>query len=123
MSKPRSRLIGRAENEFGTPHGFTTAISFGKQSKHLPCQPNHDSSKSVVTAGNQDLHRLVGQKAITGRWEGKNIEVVDYGTVIGRHRDPRTGKFADTTRETFHYSRTGARTLPTDPAPKKGRTS
>lgn len=120
MSKPRSRLIGKADSAFRTTHGFTTAIHFGRQSKHLPGQPNHDSSKSTITIGIQELQRLVELKAGTGRWEGKNKEVVDFGTVIGRRRDPKTGKSVDTTRGTIHYSGTGAHVVPADPTPKKG---
>lgn len=123
MSKPRSRLISKADHEFATVKGFTTAIHFGKQSKHLPGQPGHDTSKSTITIGITKLQRLIEQNAGTGRWEGANKEVVDFGVVIGKKRDPRTGKSVDTTRGTIHYSKTGAHVVPADPAPRKGRKS
>lgn len=91
MSKPRSSLIGKPDSAFRTVKGFTTAIHFGKQSKHTPGQPNHDRSKSTITVGIRDLQDLVEQKAGTGRWEGSNREVVNLGQVIGNRRDPKTG--------------------------------
>jgi hypothetical protein len=113
-------LIGKADHDFRTVHGFTTAIHFGKQAKHLPGQPNHDSSKSTITIGIKELQRLVEARAGTGHWQGQYKEVVDFGTVIGKRRDPRTERLTDTTRGTIHYSKTGVHVVPTDPNPKKG---
>jgi len=48
MSKPRRRLIGKADHEFSTVRGYTAALHFGKQEKHLRGQPNHDESKSTI---------------------------------------------------------------------------
>lgn len=122
MSKPRSSLIGKPDSAFRTVKGFTTAIHFGKQSKHTPGQPNHDRSKSTITVGIRDLQDLVEQKAGTGRWEGSNREVVNLGQVIGNRRDPKTGASVPTTGGTIHYSRAGAHVVPADPNPasKKG---
>lgn len=39
MSKPRSRLIARADHEFRNVRGLTTVLHFGKQAKHMPGQP------------------------------------------------------------------------------------
>ena len=119
MSKPRSRLIGKADSEFRTTHGFTTAIHFGKQSKHLPGQPNHDSSKSRITIGIRELQRLVELNAGTGRWEGKNKEVVDFGTVIGTFRAKPDDPGVPTARGTIHYSKTGAHVVPARPEQTK----
>lgn len=119
MSKPRSSLIGKADKAFRTLHGFTTAIHFGKQAKHLPGQPNHDSSKSTITIGIQELQRLVELKAGTGRREGKNKEVVDFGSIIGLFRATASGPGVPTTVGTIHYSKTGAHVVPARPNPTK----
>lgn len=123
MSKPRSRLIGKTDREFRTIRGFTTAIHFGKQAKHLPGQPGHDSSKSTITISIQALQRLVELKAGTGTRQGNNKEVVDFGTVIGIHRKSASDPGRSTTRGTIHYSKTGAHVVPATPNPttKKGR--
>lgn len=46
-------------------------------------------------------------------------EVVDFGVVIGMHRNSKTGHARPTTRGTIHYSKTGAHVVPT--TPKKGK--
>ncbi|MCB1293068.1 MAG: hypothetical protein KDB67_00065 [Gordonia sp.] len=122
MSKPRSRLISKPDHEFATVKGFTTAIHFGKQAKHLPGQLNYDATKSTITIGITRLQTLVELKAGTGRWEGRagNKAVIDFGEVIGKHRDPKTGRSADTDRGTVHYSKTGAHVVPAAPNPRKG---
>ena len=121
MSKPRSRLISKTDHEFATVKGYTTAIHFGKQAKHLPGQPNHDATKSTITIGITKLQTLVEQKAGTGHWYPSGREVVDFGETIGIYRDARTGKEVPTTKGTIHYSKTGAHVVPADPNPKKGR--
>ncbi|MGB7964112.1 MAG: polymorphic toxin type 50 domain-containing protein [Propionicimonas sp.] len=125
MSKPRSRLIGKTDSEFRTLRGYTTAIHFGKQAKHLPGQPNYDSSKSTITISIQELQRLVELKSGTGIRRGTYREVVDFGTVIGLHRDGPKAPGSPTTRGTIHYSKTGAHVVPAEPNPpkKKGRRS
>ena len=115
MSKPRSRLIGKADHEFRTVKGFTTALHFGKQAKHIPGQPNYDASKSTITVSIQELQRLVELKAGTGIWRQSNREVVDFEVDIGLFRDRDTGGFRQTTRGTIHYSKSGAHVVPADP--------
>lgn len=121
MSKPRSRLIGKADHEFSTVRGFTAALHFGKQAKHLSGQPNHDASKSTITLSIQELQRLVERKAGTGTWHPPNREVVDFGIVIGVFRDPKTGRGRTTTRGTIHYSKTGAHVVPAQPDKERPR--
>ena len=71
MSKPRSRLVGKADHELRTVRGFTTVIHFGKQAKHLAGQPN----------------------AGTGTWNPESTrETIDFGIVIGMSRDLRSGR-------------------------------
>ena len=121
MSKPRSRLIGKADHEFGTVRGFTVALHFGKQAKHLSGQPNHDASKSTVTVSIVELQRLVEQRAGTGTWHPPNREVIDFGIVIGVFRGPETGSGQSTTRGTIHYSKTGAHVVPAQPNKEQPR--
>ena len=123
MSKPRSRLVGKADHEFCTVKGFTTVIHFGKQAKHLPGQPNYDPSRSTITIGIQKLQDLVERKAGTGAWFSSGHEVVDFGVSIGIFHDRPTGLDHPTTRGTIHYSKTGAHVVPADPRTplRKGR--
>lgn len=115
MSKPRSRLIAKADHEFRTVKGFTTVLHFGKQVKHLPGQPNHDASKSTITVSILELQHLVELKAGTGIWHPPNREVINFGIVIGVFSDPKTGRGRPTTRGTIHYSKTGAHVVPAQP--------
>lgn len=119
MSKPRSRLIAKADHEFRTIRGFTTVLHFGKQAKHMPGQQNHDPSKSTITVSITDLQRLVELRAGTGTWRQSNRETVDFGAVIGLYRDRYTGISHQTTRGTIHYSKTGAHVGPAYPHPNR----
>lgn len=121
MSKPRSRLIARADREFRTVRGFTTVLHFGKQAKHLPGQPNHDASKSAITVSITQLQHLVELKAGTGNWYPPNREAIDFGVVIGAYRSAKSSHSLPTTRGTIHYSRTGAHVVPAHPDKGKPR--
>lgn len=125
MSKPRSRLVGKADYAFRTVKGFTTVIHFGRQAKHLPGQSNYDPSRSTITIGIQQLQHLVELKAGTGTWFTSGCEIVDFDVQIGTYRDRRSGKELPTTRGAIHYSSTGAHVVPAIPnlANMKGRPS
>ena len=110
MSKPRSRLIGKADNEFSTVRGYTAALQKlpENRQKHIRGQPNHDESKSTITVSIQELQELVERKAGSGTWRQPNREVVDFK---GRDRhlsEPGNGIQRPNTRGTIHYSKTGA---------------
>ena len=120
MSKPRSRLIARADHEFRTVRGFTTVLHFGKQAKHLPGQPNHDASKSTITVSITELQDLVERNAGTGEWYSGR-ETVDFGVVIGIYRNSKAPRGKPTTRGTIHYSKTGAHVVPAEPRKEKKR--
>lgn len=115
MSKPRSKLINYATREFRTVRGFTTAIHFGKQTKHMPGNPNYDAAKSTITVGIEELQHLVELKAGTGHWYPPNREVVDFGVAIGQHRNARTGISEETTRGAIRYSKPGSHVVPAEP--------
>ena len=115
MSKSRSRLFPYMERTLRTVRGFTTAIHFGRQAKHMPGQPNHDPSKSITTVSLPRMQELVEMKGGTGRWYGRNREVVDFGVNIGFFTDPRTGVTVPTSRGTIHYAKAGAHVVPTAP--------
>lgn len=115
MSKPRSRLINYANRVARTVRGFSTNVHFGRQAKHMPGQPNHDPSRSTITMGIKELQEMVDLKAGTGTWYPPNREIVDFGVVIGVHRDGRTGVARPTTRGTIHYSKAGAHVVPAQP--------
>lgn len=119
MSKPRSKLIDYKARVMRQVYGFTTEIHFGRQSKHLPGQPNFDPTKSTMTLSIQTIQILVEHHAGTGRWEGANKETVDFGVVIGIFRGRNQPRGVATTRGTIHYSRAGAHVVPATPNPKK----
>lgn len=117
MSKPRSRLVNYSAREMRTVRGFTTALHFGRQAKHMPGQPSHDRTKSTITVSLPELQELVERKAGTGLWRGANKEIVGFGRVIGIYRDPKTREAFETSRGTIHYSKAGAHVVPTAPRP------
>ena len=120
MSKARSKLINYSSREFRQVRGFTTEVHFGKQEKHLPGRPGHDTTKSLLSIGIEEIQRLIEEKAGTGRWQAKsNREVVDFRKVIGQYRPIGGGDPIETTRGTIHYSKTGAHLVPASPKPKK----
>lgn len=116
MSKPRSRLVNYSAREMRTVRGFTTALHFGRQAKHMPGQPNHDRAKSTITISLPELQELVERKAGTGRWYPPNREVVEFGVVIGSFRAGPNGTDQWTTRGTIHYSRAGSHVVPAQPS-------
>jgi len=121
MSKSRSRLFPYSDRTLRTVRGFTTAIHFGRQAKHMPGQPNHDPSKSTITLSLPRLQELVESKGGTGTWRGNNKEVVDFGVPIGTYRTPGGGPPVATSWGTIHYSKAGAHVVPARPRPAQGR--
>lgn len=81
----------------------------------MPGQPNHDSTKSIITIGIKALQRLVELKAGTGRWRGTNKEVVEFGVRIGTYRRNTSDRGRATTKGTIHYSKAGAHVVPAAP--------
>lgn len=115
MSKARSRLFPYSERTLRTVRGFTTAIHFGRQAKHMPGQPNHDPTKSTINVPLPKLQELVESHAGTGYWRGPHREIVDFGVTIGSYRDPKTGGIFATSVGTIHYSKAGTHVVPTAP--------
>ncbi len=120
MSKSRSRLYPYSDRSLRTVRGFTTAIHFGRQAKHIPGQSNHDPSKSTITVSLPRLQELVESKGGTGIWRGNNKEVVDFGLTIGTYRNPGSGSSIPTSWGTVHYSKAGAHVVPARPRPSRG---
>ena len=116
MSKPRSMLVGKPDHAFRTVRGFTTVLHFGKQAKHMRGQPNHDATKSEITVSITELQNLVELRAGSGIWNRQGTrETIDFGVVIGVHRDGRTGNSTPSSWATIHYSKSGAHVVPANP--------
>lgn len=49
MSTLRSRPFTYSDRSLRADRGFTTAIHFGRQAKHMPDQPNQNRSTSTIT--------------------------------------------------------------------------
>lgn len=115
MSKPRSNLYDYDKKEPREVRGFTTAVHYGKQIKHMPGKKGYDPSKSPVTLDIVEIQRLIDRKAGTGKWCKPNKEVIDFRQIIGIFKDD-SGIFAlPTTRATIHYSKTGCHLVPAAP--------
>jgi hypothetical protein len=123
MSKSRSKLFPYSDRSLRTVRGFTTAIHFGRQAKHMPGHSNHDPAKSTITLPLPRLQELVESKGGTGIWRGSNKEVVDFGVPIGTYRVPGGGSPVSTSWGTIHYSKFGAHVVPARPRPSRGRSS
>ena len=115
MSKPRSRTLTKPDEAFRTVRGFTTAIHFGKQEKHLPGRRGFAPGNSPITVSIQRLQSLVERFAGTGEWVSPHKEIVDFGEIIGKWRDRETGREILTSRGAIHYSKSGAHVVPSHP--------
>ena len=58
---------------------------------------------------------LVKKNVGKGRMVASNKEVVDFGKVIGKYVDPKTGVAYDTSFGTIHYSKAGLHVVPAKP--------
>ena len=122
MSKPRSKLFDYKNTKFREVRGFTTAIHFGRQAKHLPDQPNYDPTKSTITLSIKTLQNLVEHHAGTGEFiPGTQKENVDFGIIIGIFLKQGKTNGVPTTRGTIHYSKQGAHVVPAQPILRKGK--
>lgn len=102
--------------------GVTNTPDVAETATHpVLVEPNHDASKSTITLSIMELQHLVELNAGTGTWYPPNREVVDFGVVIGMHRNSKTGHARPTTRGTIHYSKTGAHVVPTTPDKEKSQ--
>ena len=104
---------------FGRTKGNTPRIHKDKQDKHIKGSKNYDQqvanqkTPSILTEDPEQMHR---EGAGRGKVVGTNKEVVDFGRVIGKFYNIRTGKFYDTTRGTIHYDQKGgAHIVPAKP--------
>lgn len=62
-----------------------------------------------------NAQRLLDSHAGKGAWIGQNKERFDFGKVIGKYVDPKTGVATDTTKDIIHYSNKGAHIVPVRP--------
>lgn len=116
MSKPRSRLIDYKNTVYREVHGYTTEIHFGRQAKHMPGQPNFDSTKSPITISITAIQNLVEHRAGTGYFiPNSHKEIVDFATTIGMYYPVNGGRPLPTRYGTVHYSKHGAHVVPANP--------
>lgn len=81
-----------------------------KQDKHVEWTKNYN--QQVANGKNpsilkENADKLLKKGAGKGQNYGSNKEVVDFGRVIGRFYDMKTGQYYDTTRATIHYDGKG----------------
>ena len=115
MSKPRSKLVAKADKDFRLVKGVPVVLHFGKQTKHMPGHTNFIPGKSIITLGIGELQRLVEDKVGTGTWKSKYKEQVDFESVIGIYVNPKTGDAIPTTVGIVHYSKSGLHVVPASP--------
>lgn len=96
-------------------NGFDANISRGKQGKHISGHNNYIKGKSSFTGTMDDAQRLINKYTGKGQALGINRERVDFGEIIGKYVNPKTGEAMDTTVGIIHYSKTGAHIVPARP--------
>ncbi len=97
---------------------FPQKIHEGRQGKHIIGHNNYIPGRSITTISNDRLLELMKTKVGTGiPYSGR--EVIDFGEVIGKYVDKRTGEMYYTTVATVHYSQDGFHIIPA--APKEWR--
>ena len=99
-----------------TKFGRTLGIDIAKQAKHI-LGPAYKQGRSIIT--HSDPQKLINEFAGTGYKifnQGKlQKEVVDFGQVIGKNIDSKTGQVLNTTRGTIHYGKSGTHIVPALP--------
>lgn len=113
---------GGIDGNFGRTKGRRSdyKIHHGRQNKHIEGTNNYkqqianEKKPSILTA---DPEQLLKEGAGRGTRYGANKTVVDYGKIIGKFYDIRTGMYYDTTRATIHYDSKGnAHIVPAKPS-------
>ena len=99
-------------NETGTP-----VIEEGKQTRHIPGDPNFQPGRSILTGDADELIQRAGSGEQVGAvpvGEPGSKERIDFGHEIGINVD-RDGNETPTTVGIIHYSKTGAHIVPGRP--------
>ena len=100
----------------GSIHSYPTTLHEGQQGKHMPTHNNYVKGRSIFYGSMEDARILIRDFAGTGTWHEKSRrEAVDFGKVIGRYVNVKTGESRPTTRGTIHYSKKGAHIVPASP--------
>lgn len=103
-------------NQFAS---FPKKIHSDKQGKHMPGHKNYQPGKSRLTISLSEAQRLINEYSGTGTPVSPNKERVDFGRVIGKFVDPRTGDSWDTAVGIIHYSQNGVHVVPAMPRRKE----
>lgn len=107
-----SEAVGMGEPDptawvHGYEDDYKTERLWRSPEEYFPKLRGFAGVKSTITVSITELQDLVELNAGTGVWYPPNREVVDFGVVIGKHRNSKTGYARPTTRGTIHYSKTG----------------
>lgn len=81
-------------------------LHWGKQGKHIQGNNNFDSSKSPVTITKDEIEDLFVEYGGAGM-SGNNKVLVNFGKVIGKVKNPNTGKLVNTTWAKIHFDKKG----------------
>ena len=98
--------------------GKPIKISQGQQDKHIPGTNNYNQAvnagqqKSILTG---DANKLLDEFAGTGTKVSEYKERVDFGQVIGKFYDIKTGLYEETTMGMITYGKNGAHIIPSNP--------
>ncbi len=112
LVKPNEPTSQSNENAFSS---FPTTIHTGKQGKHIPNHNNYQPGKSILTVSIMEIQDLVIRHSGKGTKINDNKERVDFGKIIGKYVDPKTGQHLNTTNGIIHYSKNGTHVVPSTP--------
>lgn len=99
----------------GANSGRNTTIHKGRQGKHIPGHNNYLPGRSIFNGSAKDAQELIDRFAGKGTRINDSSERVDFGKVIGKYYDRRTGTYHDTTVGTIRYSKDGTHIVPARP--------
>ncbi|MFL0251969.1 polymorphic toxin type 50 domain-containing protein [Clostridium neuense] len=98
--------------------GKPVKINQGQQDKHIVGTNNYNQAvnagqqKSILTG---DADKLLDEFAGTGTKVSEYKERVDFGQVIGKFYDIKTGLYEETTMGMITYGKNGAHIIPSNP--------
>lgn len=103
---------GSARGNFGNTKGKFAdyKIHQDRQNKHIEGTKNYKQQiangkkPSILT---ENANKLLKEGMGKGKMTTPNKETVDFGKIIGKYCDPKTGKYYETTRGIIHYDDKG----------------
>ena len=103
------------ENALDYISNFPKKIHEGRHGKHIVGHNHYIPGRSIISVSDDEILDLVKQYSGSGDCLGSNKERIDFGEVIGKFVDKKTGRIYDTTVGIIHYSKDGIHVVPARP--------